>query len=69
MLKRLTRKFIILSVLVAALTAVPARPASPTTARGGVFCVDAPIESECAPGTLLCCNDYGGCWCSGRARK
>jgi hypothetical protein len=63
MLNRLTRKLIVLSVLVAALTAVPSRPASPPTTRGGVFCVDAPIDSECPPGTLVCCNEWGGCWC------
>lgn len=65
MLKRLTRKLIILSVLCAALVPVSSAPARPTPARGGVFCVDAPLESGCAPGTLLCCNDYGGCWCQG----
>lgn len=61
MLKGLKRKLVILSVLAAALVAVSSAPAA--HARGGVFCVDAPMESECSPGTLLCCNDYGGCWC------
>ena len=65
MLKRLTRKFLTLFVLVAALAAVSSTSARSTISRGGVFCVDAPMESECPPGTLLCCNDYGGCWCSG----
>lgn len=63
MLKRLTRKFLILSVLCAALVAVSSAAARNTPARGGVFCVDAPMDSDCPPGTLLCCNDYGGCWC------
>jgi len=56
--KRLVRALFVLFVLYAALASAPAQPA-----RGGVFCVDAPMESDCPPGTLLCCNDYGGCWC------
>lgn len=58
MLKRLTRKLIILSVL-AALAAVSAAPTRPTK---GVFCVDAPLESGCYG--LICCNEWGGCWCA-----
>ena len=65
MLKRLTRKFLILSLLCAALAGVTSAPARPTPPKGGVFCDEAPIDSGCMPGTLLCCNDYGGCWCQG----
>jgi hypothetical protein len=61
MLRGLKRKLVILSVLVAAFAAVSSAPTS--HARGGVFCDEAPIDSGCTPGTLLCCNDYGGCWC------
>jgi hypothetical protein len=60
MLKGLKRKLVTLSLLVAAFAAVSA---APTAHAGGVFCDEAPIDSGCTPGTLLCCNDYGGCWC------
>jgi hypothetical protein len=57
---RLMRKLFTLVVLCAALTAVSATHAS--TTRGGVFCVDAPLESGCWG--LYCCNEWGGCWCA-----
>jgi hypothetical protein len=59
MLKGLKRKLVVLSVLVAAFAAVSSAPTS--HARGGVFCVDAPIESGCYG--VVCCNQWGGCWC------
>lgn len=60
MLKRLTRKLFVLFVLVAALAAVSSTPAAPTN-RGGVFCLDAPLDSGCYG--LICCNEWGGCYC------
>jgi hypothetical protein len=59
MRKRLIRKLFTLVVLCTAFTAVSVAPAS---ARGGVFCVDAPLESGCWG--LYCCNQWGGCWCA-----
>lgn len=61
MQKRLIRKLAALFVLCAAFTAVVAAPAS-TIKKGGVFCDEAPIESGCYG--LMCCNDWGGCWCA-----
>lgn len=60
MLKRLARKLITLSVLCAALAVVSSGSTRPT--HRGVFCLDAPIESGCYG--LICCNDWGGCWCA-----
>ena len=45
MRKRLIRKLFMLVVLCAALTAVSVAPAS--ARRGGVLCVDAPMDSGC----------------------
>ncbi len=59
MLKKLTRKLFILFVLCAALTAVWFAPPS---SAGGVFCVEAPLESGCYG--WICCNEWGGCWCA-----
>jgi hypothetical protein len=60
MLKRLTLKLATLFVLVIALTSVASAPAA--SAKGGVFCVDAPLDSDCT--VYMCCNEYGNCWCS-----
>ena len=57
---RLIRKLFTLAVLCAALAVVMSAPA-PASA-GGVFCVDAPLESGCFG--LICCNEWGGCWCA-----
>ena len=59
MLKRLTRKIFILFVLVAALAVASSAPNAANA--GGVFCVDAPLESGCFG--WICCNEWGGCWC------
>ncbi len=58
MLKRLSRKLVILSVLVAALTAVPS---APTSKR--VFCQEAPLEAGC-PTNYWCCDYDGNCTCA-----
>ena len=60
MQRRVIRKLFTLVVLCAALTVLSITPAS--ARKGGVFCVDAPIESGCWG--LYCCNEWGGCWCA-----
>lgn len=61
MLKRLTLKLVTLFVLAITLTYVASAPAA--SAKGGVFCVDAPVETGC---TYWCCIDYSNtCWCAG----
>lgn len=47
MLKKLTRKLVVLSVLVVAVTAVSA----------------APVRVQAEPVCMLCVCEYGRCWC------
>jgi len=61
--KKLARRFFVLFVLCAALTAVlfpPAASANP----GGPFCFDAPLGSGC-PSYICCIDPDDGCWCVG----
>lgn len=61
MLKRLTRKLLTLSVLVAALAAVSSSSASSTNSRR--YCVDVPIcYGDCCSG-YWCCDRWGNCSC------
>lgn len=64
MLKRLTRKLVILSVLVAALTAVSAAPTASTSAspRRQYICWEMPLDGGC-PNNLWCCDASGQCGC------
>lgn len=60
MLKRLTRKFIILSVLVVTLAAVSSTPASSNNRQ--LLCFDGPITVDCTSG-YYCCDLSGNCTC------
>lgn len=60
MLKRLARKLLVLSVLIAALTAASSAPASSTNTRR--FCYDGPITDDCPTGRY-CCDLSGNCTC------
>jgi hypothetical protein len=69
MLKRLTFKFFILSVIVFALTAVsftPA-PASASSAAASTnstrICWDVPLDYGCFPTNRWCCDGNGDCGC------
>lgn len=60
MLKTLTRKFFILFMLCATLTAVSSGSA-PTTKKG--FCYEVPICAyDCCSG-YYCCDRWGNCYC------
>jgi len=59
MLKRLTRKLITLSALVAILAVVSFVPSGRQ-----VFCFDGPITDDCATGRY-CCDLSGNCTCGG----
>jgi hypothetical protein len=60
MLKKLTRKLVILSALVAAIAAVSSTPASST--YGGPFCLRDPSFADC-PSQIVCCTGMGDCSC------
>ena len=60
MLKRLARKLVALSVLVAALTAVSFTHASSTNRTR--YCFEAPMEYGCNP-NIVCCTSDGECQC------
>lgn len=60
MLKKLTRKLVTLSVLVAALAAVSSTPALST---GRAYCYEVPICAyDCCNG-YYCCDRWGNCYC------
>jgi hypothetical protein len=62
MLKRLTRKLVTLSVLVAAITALSSTPGP--SANGGPYCLREPVTAECPSGIWCCPSDLSGeCWC------
>jgi hypothetical protein len=61
MLKRLTRKLVVLSVLVAALAAVSSTSASSTNSRR--YCVDVPICTDGCCSGYWCCDRWGNCTC------
>jgi hypothetical protein len=58
---KLTRKLIILSVLVVTLATASFAPAS-TKHRIDVFCFDGPITEDCMSGRT-CCDLSGNCTC------
>jgi len=67
MLKRLTSRFFILSMLVVALTAVsftPAPAGASSTSRTRI-CWDVPIDAGCYPTNRWCCDGNGDCGCDG----
>lgn len=61
MRKRLTRKLLILSVLVAA-TAAAAVSTTPVSARQQYICWEMPLDGGC-PNNLWCCDASGQCGC------
>lgn len=58
--KKITRKLVILSVLVAALAAVSS--ASTSSANGEGYCLYEPVSAEC-PSGVVCCTGMGNCLC------
>jgi hypothetical protein len=60
MLKKLTRKFVTLFVLVMALTVVSAAPDSSAN-RWWPRCQWVPVDVNCSTG-WMCCDEYS-CWC------